>query len=629
MAELTMKFETLTGNQRSRRSKSNSQAPAVVESLEVRSLMTVLLPTGTVDDATPTIAWEAVDNAVSYDLWVTDVEQREVQFIEYDITATNFTPTTPMNLGAARVWVRPTFEGGVKGDWSTPKVFTVQVTPTLTGPIRLPFPGAPNKINETKPTITWDTPPGAARFEIHFGNLTERTSEVFRVTNLTAVLDENGFPFFDENREIVREEKRSFELPNDLQLGSYRIYMRSQDDGGRWTDWSKPLNFEIAPQVIITRPSGPSFQNPPLLEWQAVSKATSYDVFVAKASTPNTPLYNSNVTTGTSFQIPKALIAGDYVFWVRARRAVTGLPEVFGLWSAPKTFSTIKTPVVTGPVGITTIATGKQFVTAARPLVEWTAIDKAARYDVWVELSNGKSPYLVTTATTNKYQFESNVVRGDFTVWIRAVSTTGKKTDWSSPYSFTTTGGAPVITSPTTGTNVVPIPDIKWTPVADAKSYNVHISWIDNDFDYILASGISITEFAPTDPLPTGSYRVWVQAVTEDGTTLPWSAPVVFTVTLNENEIPSGEIPELLAVLLPPHGNTQADVVEESHAQASFDAANYDSPPDINAFPTEFVAMIPLEVHTLPTEPLIEELLEQLAGESGAVEWWMLQSSQS
>ena len=70
-----MKFETMKSNQRSRRSKSNLQAPAVVESLEVRSLMTVLSPTGTVNDATPTIAWEAVDNAISYDLWVADREQ--------------------------------------------------------------------------------------------------------------------------------------------------------------------------------------------------------------------------------------------------------------------------------------------------------------------------------------------------------------------------------------------------------------------------------------------------------------------------------------------------------------------------------------------------------------------------
>ncbi len=629
MAELTMKFETMTGNQRSRRNKSNLQAPAVAESLEVRALMTVLSPTGTVNDATPTIAWEAVDNAVSYDLWVTDVEQREVQFIKNGITSTHYTPATPLNLGRTRAWVRPNFTGGVTGDWSTATDFIVQVKPTVTGPINSQLPSTPYKLNETKPTITWDTPPGASRFEIFLSNQTELASEIIRVANNTPILDADGNTQPDGNGDVLRKEVRSYTLTNDLQMGSYRVFVRSRDDGGRWSDWSTPLNFEIAPKVTITRPKGPSFQNPPLLEWQAISKATSYDVFVAKASTPDKSLYNVNVKTGTSYQIPKTLADGEYVFWVRAQRKVTARPEVVGIWSAPTTFSTIQDPVVTGPVGLTGIVAGKRLVTDSRPVIEWTAIDKAARYEVWVELANAKTTYLVTTASTNSYQFQSNIKSGDFTVWIRAVSTTGKMTGWSSPYSFTATGGVPVITSPKTGDNVIPIPDITWTPVTGAKSYNIQIAWLGVDFTYIQSVGISITEFAPTDPLPTGSYRVWVQAVNADGTTLPWSAPVNFSVALNEVEQPAGEIPELLAVLLPTTGDAQTVVVAESQAQATFDAANYDSPPDITAVPGEIVAMLPPEALNLPSESFAEELLEQLAGESGAAAWWMLQNTES
>ncbi len=624
-----MKFETMTGNQRSRRSKSHSQAPAVVESLEVRSLMTVLSPTGTVNDATPTISWEAVDNAVSYDLWVSDREQVEVQFIKHGITTTHYTPTSPLNLGKTRAWVRPNFSGGVTGDWSTPTDFIVQVRPTVTGPINSQLPATPYKLNETKPTITWDTPPGATRFEIFLSDQTNLTSQVYSVANLTPVLNAEGFAFFDANHEIVREEKTSFKLPNDLQIGSYRVLMRSRDDGGRWSVWSAPLNFEIAPQVTITRPKGPSFQNPPLLEWQAITNATSYDVFVAKASTPDKALYNVKGQTGTSYQIPKTLVDGEYVFWVRAHRKVTGRPDVVGIWSAPTTFSTIQNPVVTGPVGLTRIIAGKRLVTDSRPLIEWTPIDRAARYDVWVELANAKTTYLVTTASTNSYQFESDIQSGDFMVWVRAVSTTGKKTGWSLPYSFAATGGVPVITSPKSGDNVIPIPDITWTPVTGAKSYNIQIAWLGVDFTYIQAIGISIAEFAPTDPLPTGSYRVWVQAVNADGTTLPWSAPVNFSVTLNEVELPSSEIPELLAVLLPTTGNAQADVVAESQAQATFDAANYDSPPDIDAVPAASVVMLPMDALNFPSEPFAEELLEQLAGQSGTAEWWMLQNMES
>ena len=199
-------------------------------------------------------------------------------------------------------------------------------------------------------------------------------------------------------------------------------------------------------------------------------------------------------------------------------------------------------------------------------------------------------------------------------------------TGWSSPYSFTATGGAPVITSPAAGVNVIPIPDITWTPVANAKSYNIQIARLGVDFTYIQTVGIALPTYSPTNPLPTGSYRVWVQAVKSDGTTLPWSAPVNFTVALNEIEQPSGEIPELLAVLLPTTADAQADFVAESQAQANFDAADYQSSPDIDASPAEIVAMLPPEALSLPSEPFAEALLEQLAAESGAAEWWMLQN---
>ena len=184
-----MKFESVSGKSRSRRSRSSLQAPAAVESLEVRSLMTVLSPTGTVNDATPTFTWEAVDNATSYDLWVTDAEQRMAQFVEYKIQGTNFTPVDDLNLGRTRVWVRANFANAPSSPWSVPAEFVVQVVPTVTGPVNLSQPGTPQKLVETKPTITWTSPPGAFRFEIFFSDQTTLTSKMIPVANNTPILD--------------------------------------------------------------------------------------------------------------------------------------------------------------------------------------------------------------------------------------------------------------------------------------------------------------------------------------------------------------------------------------------------------------------------------------------------------
>lgn len=716
-----MKFENISGKQRSRRSKVNSHAPAIVESLEVRSLLTVLSPTGVVNSATPTITWEAVDNATSYDLWVSDREQMEVMFIRNNITTTHFTPTTPLNLGKARAWVRANFANAPSSSWSSPTDFIVQVAPTLTGPLNAQLPSAPHKLNDTQPTVTWTTPPGASRFQIFLSDQTNLTGQTFIVPNLTPVLDAGGFAFFDENQQIVREEKTSFELPEALPMGSYRVFIRSRDDGGHWSDWSAPLNFEVAPQVTITRPTGPSFENPPLLEWQAVPGATSYDVFVAKAATPKSPLYFLGIQTGTSYQIPKPLAAGDYVFMVRARRNqqvieinLTGVPtsgsyqislttfgedaktqqtaligydataaqiktaivalagfenvnvvstgvtpnqnfliqmplpdgrvrvnvvgsispgkltfstkdvaEVLGIWSAPARFSTLRNPVITGPAGIETAVPNERLVTDVRPIVEWTPIDKAARYDIWVVKANAKSPFLVTTASSNFYQFQQDIEPGKYMVWVRAVSTTGNKTRWSSPFSFTATGGVPVITSPKAGQNVFPIPNINWTAVPDAKSYNIHIAWLGEDFTYIQTTGIALTTFAPADPLPAGTYRVWVQAVKSDGTKLRWSASVDFSVASSELEKPLAEIPELLAVLLPSAQNVHAEAVAEPAARQALNSESQYAPPIVDGRDAESIAMLSGALLAPPMGLDSEGIIEQLAEQCTVAEWWM------
>ena len=205
------------------------------------------------------------------------------------------------------------------------------------------------------------------------------------------------------------------------------------------------------------------------------------------------------------------------------------------------------------------------------------------------------------------------------------MSTEGKLTEWSTPFSFEATGGVPIITFPNEGDNLIPIPDITWTPVPDAKSYDIWIAWVGEDFDYIRTSGIVLTKFSPNDPLPTGSYRVWVRAVKTDGTVLPWSTPVNFTVALNDVEQPAGEVPELLAALLPTTGDIQAEV----SATESVDPGNADVPADSDRVPFEPIAMLttPVVIPAMTSET--EGIIQQLAEECMSAEWWMTQGAET
>ncbi len=858
-----MKFEILKSQQRSRRNKVTLQAPAVVEALEVRSLLAVVPLTGPVpgappviNDATPTITWDTDSLAKSYDLWITDAEQRTRELFKPGILPTSFTPADDLNLGLTRVWVRSNYANGSSSPWSPPTLFVVQVRPTVTGPGNSTN-TTPSRLAETKPTIEWNSPPGAVRFEVYLENsvyleglvypedLTTLFVKTIRLNvtpspaNLPA-RDAKGVALLDGNGKLLDADGKteikpqtvstySYELPDKLPMGRYQVFVRSLDDGGSYSRWSFAHRFEVAPQVKILRPSAPTFQASSavevsvngtptsgaytislttsgvsgwtrtttallynatslqvqaavrnlsgfgstvvtttglspnlthllsfpasidkvtssvagslnsgavtvrtipaqkiLLEWEPVEGATHYEVLVSKVGTGGTGLYPSQNLTTTSYQIPNLLLVGDYVFWVRALRRhqvteikLTGTPtsgnyrieltttgkdgqtqqtapisydataaqikaavvalkgfektdvisqgstpnlkhllqipqtsgtvkvnvvgsispgtltdttstrlEVIGLWSKRSPFSTIKDPVVTAPVGVATNILGQRLVTDARPTIKWTPIDKAARYEIWVEISNGLKPYLQTTSSTNSYQFEKDIKPGKYQVWVRAVSTTGVFTGWSEAYAFEATGGgAPVITAPTANANVSPIPNITWNAVPEAKSYEIWFALVGQDFDYIVESGITATNYAPTSPLPTGTYRVWVRAVRMDDTKLPWSVPVTFRVAANDVKQSGTDIPVLLASLLSTDEAIQFEAIPVATARPSFEPDISGAPTDRDTFLPESIALLPAPSTTIPATCETESLIQQLAEQCATEEWWMPQGS--
>lgn len=86
----------------------------------------VLTPTGTGNDTTPTFTWRPVDGAASYRIWVDrmDVPQSKVIYLT-GLTATSHTPTTPLSSGRYRVWVQAVSATGVASTWSNTVNFTI------------------------------------------------------------------------------------------------------------------------------------------------------------------------------------------------------------------------------------------------------------------------------------------------------------------------------------------------------------------------------------------------------------------------------------------------------------------------------------------------------------------------
>jgi hypothetical protein len=629
-----MKIGHTSGSRNQRRRRNARITPAAAELLETRSLLSagpvVNTPMGTVTTDQPVISWDAVDNATSYDLWVSDMDSREVLFVEEGIGTTNFTPTTGLNQGRIRVWVRAQLADSSYTDWGPNHDFIVQVTPTVTGPVNSQLPSTPTLINDTTPTITWESAPGNWRFQVFLSNQTALTSTQYTVQNLTPILDENGDPIPDGEGDVLREEIRSFEIPTELSMAEFQVFVRAIDDGGRVTDWSPAYHFTVAPQTEVLRPFGPSFDDPPLLEWDAVPGATNYDVWVTTQTDydewvdggmvgPLSELYRVKYNEGNSYQIPKKLDDGEYVFWVQAINMTAGRPLVRGIWSEAAHFATIRKPIVNGPVGVETNDPTVVTVTDARPVITWTPIDKAARYDVWVDRTQGPAQYVLDTSSVASYQFKDTIDPGNYWVWVRALSPKGEPTPWSDPYIFTATGGAPVITFPADNSNTVPLPTFTWTPVGEADTYEIWVALVGVDFDFLQVSGIAQEEYTPANPFNPGTYRLWVRAIGEDSTEYRWSESVTFVVAEAETPTATDGDSSPLVALQPaiesPRSTPDSQPVRQPAEPAREDV-------EIAEQHTVMAQAAETGESGHETESLPHQVIAKIAAEGRLTEWW-------
>jgi hypothetical protein len=541
-----------------------------------------------------------------------------------------------------------------------------------------------------------------------------------------------GTSVFTQNGQLVR----LTQLQSKLELGKYRIFVRSTDDGGRVSGWSVARDIEITPVVNVLRPQGPTFETQPLLQWDAVSSATHYQVEVYRVG-ETTPLYTAPFLTTNSYRIPETLSTTPVQFFefrVRAFRlhqvttitpsgdpatgsfilslttsgktpvtvqtapinynataddiqnavrnltgfekatviaqgeapntvfllqlpltgnagnpgviggnpvkvtvisnvspgTVTGTTvvstRVDGQWSPLVSFSTIQKPVITAPLGVDTPdPAAPRTVTDLRPTIRWTAIDKAARYEVWVERLASTSTFLRTNASVNSYQFQEDLISGKYTVRVRAVSTTGQFTDWSELYAFTATGGASIVQSVT----IAPTRQatVTWAAVAEADSYEVQIAKIGTNIDFIHPTGITVTKYTTTVALPVGNYRVWVRGVKADGTFLNWSKPVDFVVVETEaieSTNADGGLVALLTSELSDENASAPQPTEESPADSS-ESLPYESEnaPGSHNDLAMIVSPEAVPASFESTEKSEEDLLiEHLAQACTKQEWW-------
>ena len=88
--------------------------------------MTLLTPSGSTSDTTPTFTWRSVTDAATYDVFVTRTDVLTAGIInQTGLVGTSFTPVTPLPVGTYRAWVRAISNTAEVGPWSLQVNFSI------------------------------------------------------------------------------------------------------------------------------------------------------------------------------------------------------------------------------------------------------------------------------------------------------------------------------------------------------------------------------------------------------------------------------------------------------------------------------------------------------------------------
>lgn len=373
-------------------------SPALNFSVALPAVPTLIGPTGTQSNGTPTFTWSAVSGADKYDLYVANA-QGAVVIRQQTLTGTTYTPTTALPRGSYTAWIRSLSSLGESAGWSIAQTFAVEtapVVPTFTGP---------GTTTDKTAAVTWSASAGATRYDLWLDNL--NTGQNIRQQNLAT----NSYS------------------PGTLPLGTYQGWVQAFNTAGETRGWSALYRFTITAPLAptVTGPTGTSADNRPTFAWTASTGASTYELYVANNTTGAVPVRVANLA-GTNFAATASLPAGSYTAWVRAANASGEL----GAWSVGRTF-TIQPPaipVITAPFGTQN---------TQLPTFQWNASSGATRYDLWVtNLTTGTDQIIrQQTLSTNSYTPSTALAPGRYRFWVMAFNNLGETLGWSPGADFT------------------------------------------------------------------------------------------------------------------------------------------------------------------------------------------------
>jgi bacillopeptidase F len=292
---------------------------------------TLISPTGTITDNTPTYTWNAVSGATWYRLWVNDSTGNKIQTWYPAVDAgcpagvgtCSVPPTPAVATGAASWWIQTWSPVGY-GPWSPGMNFTV-VPPapaTLISPT--------GTITDPTPMYTWNAVSGSTWYHLWVNDSTgKKINQWYRATDA-------GCPAGTGTCSVT---------PINEVVGASQWWVQTYGNAG-FGPWSTPLSFTTPiPTIPLTTtlvsPTGTIGDTTPTYTWNAVPNATWYHLWVNDATGNKInqwyPAADAGCPDGTgtcSVTPAKVLATGAASWWIRTYNAAG-----YGPWSSALPFT--------------------------------------------------------------------------------------------------------------------------------------------------------------------------------------------------------------------------------------------------------------------------------------------------
>ncbi|RLT22197.1 MAG: hypothetical protein DWI29_00860 [Planctomycetota bacterium] len=475
------------------------------------STPTMISPVGTLTQPIPLFEWTIGANADHYELQVDNLTLNLAAYYTRDVIGLSHLAAYQFPEGDYQARVRTIAADDTFSSWSNYVDFTIDIPAPAKPRILRPI----GDITESFPTFEWTADVNSSNYNVWVNNATTQQRVIFRTAHAGTT-----YVHFDP-------------LPD----GVYRAWVKAFNTVGESSAWSDFVEFTVdAPIPVapkVTAPTSVTTNTNPRIVWNAVESAAKYDLWVNHLTT-GTGQYirRENISRLTPYFDPPALAQGSYVAWVRA---ANGNNE-FSPWSTGYSFTVDVLPPVapkmTGPTG----PNGSLTVTTANPTFKWTAVDRAVKYDLWVNnVTTGQAQIIrQQNLTTTQYVALNTLPQGNYRAFVRGINSANEVGEWSATYSFTldeAIPSIPVITAPVAnpaGSVENANPTFAWTAEFDAPFYEFRLDDVTlNKTSVIRVTNIQAKSYTiPNDKrLAEHIYSAMVRGVNSSGEMSNWSVP--------------------------------------------------------------------------------------------------------